>query len=55
MWYFEGFCRTMKPKYCCLIDVGTKPDDTGILKYYLNLEANPKCGGVAGFMGLYFD
>lgn len=37
MWYFEGFCRTIKPKYCCLIDVGTKPEPTGILKYYINL------------------
>jgi len=32
MWYFEGFCRTIKPKYCCLIDVGTKPDASGILR-----------------------
>ena len=23
MWFFEGFCRFLQPKYCCLIDVGT--------------------------------
>lgn len=23
--FFEGFCRFMKPEFCVLLDVGTKP------------------------------
>lgn len=26
LWFFEGFCRYIKPEFCVLLDVGTKPD-----------------------------
>ncbi len=26
LWFFEGFCRFIEPKYCVLLDVGTSPD-----------------------------
>ena len=26
LWFFEGFCRYIQPKFCVLLDVGTKPD-----------------------------
>ena len=55
MWFFEGFCRLLKPKYCALIDVGTVPDKMGLVNYYLPMENDSKIGGVSGFMGLYFD
>lgn len=55
MWFFEGFCRLLKPKYCCLLDVGTTPDKMGIVNYFKALESNPNLGGVSGFMGVKFD
>ncbi len=54
MWFFEGFCRLFEPKYCALIDVGTKSSPTGIVKYFQSMEDDDKIGGVSGFMGLYF-
>jgi chitin synthase len=55
MWFFEGFCRLFHPKYCCFIDVGTVPDELGIVNYYKALEGDENLGGVSGFLGLYFD
>lgn len=55
MWFFEGFCRLFHPKYCCFIDVGTVPDEYGIVNYYKSLEGDENLGGVSGFLGLYFD
>ena len=34
MWFFEGFCRLLNPKYVALIDVGTEPDRLGLINYY---------------------
>ena len=55
MWFFEGFCRQLKPKYCALVDVGTVPHSMGLVNYYLPMENDKHIGGVSGFMGLYFD
>ncbi|KAL4500526.1 hypothetical protein ABPG72_002950 [Tetrahymena utriculariae] len=52
MWFFEGFCRQFRPKYCALVDVGTFPASDGLLKFYIAMEGNPKVGGVCGFLGL---
>ena len=40
MWFFEGFCRFLKPKYCCLIDVGTVPDKLGLVNYFRFMESD---------------
>lgn len=55
MWFFQGFCRMLKPKYCCLIDVGTVPYKSGIYNYFKAMESDSQIGGVSGFMGLYYD
>ncbi|KAL4468647.1 hypothetical protein ABPG74_005150 [Tetrahymena malaccensis] len=52
MWFFEGFCRQFRPKYCALVDVGTLPASDGLLKFYIAMEGNAKVGGVCGFLGL---
>ena len=51
MWFFEGFCRYIRPKYCAFVDVGTIPDNLGVVNYFKTLEANDSVGGVSGFMG----
>jgi chitin synthase len=55
MWFFQGFCRLLKPKYCCLIDVGTVPYRDGVFQYFRAMEKDDQIGGVSGFMGLYFN
>jgi chitin synthase len=55
MWFFEGFCRLLQPKYCALIDVGTVPHKMGLVNYFLPMEYDKHIGGVSGYMGLYFD
>ncbi|EGR27608.1 hypothetical protein IMG5_193390 [Ichthyophthirius multifiliis] len=52
MWFFEGFCRQFKPKYCALVDVGTLPAKDGLVKFYMAMEGNKNIGGVCGFLGL---
>lgn len=55
MWFFEGFCRFLKPKYCAFIDVGTIPEPDGLVKYFMAMEGDVNIGGVSGFLGLYFE
>ena len=55
MWFFEGFCKFLKPKYCTLIDVGTVPSEDGLVNYFRGMEADGNIGGLSGYMGLYFD
>ena len=42
MWFFEGFCKLLKPKYCVLIDVGTVPSEDGLVNYFKGMEADEK-------------
>lgn len=55
MWFFQGFCRYLNPKYLALVDVGTQPHKMGLVNYFKAMEADKNIGGVSGFMGLYFD
>ena len=54
MWFFEGFCKLLKPKYCVLIDVGTVPSEDGLVNYFKGMEADENIGGLSGYLGLYF-
>ena len=31
LWFFEGFCRFLNPQYIVLLDVGTQPDNEGVV------------------------
>lgn len=31
LWFFEGFCRYLDPRFIVLLDVGTQPDSNGIV------------------------
>ncbi|KAL4466748.1 hypothetical protein ABPG74_010345 [Tetrahymena malaccensis] len=52
LWFFEGFCRQFQPKYCALVDVGTIPDQYGLVNMFKALEGDCGIGGVCGFLGL---
>lgn len=51
LWFFLGFCKTLKPEFTCLIDCGTVPDQNGVFNYFKVLETQPHIGGVCGYMG----
>ena len=51
LWFFEGFCRYLNPEYIVLLDVGTKPDDKGVVNLLKGFTDND-VGGVTGLMSV---
>ncbi len=51
-WFFNGFCKELKPKYAILLDVGLRPAEDALFKMYNYMHKNPKVGGVCGYMKL---
>ena len=51
LWFFEGFCRYLDPEYICLLDVGTKPEDTGVVNLIRGF-IDKDVGGVTGLMSV---
>lgn len=49
LWFFEGFCRYLKPEFVILLDVGTKPEKNAIANL-LKGFTDDDVGGVTGFM-----
>ncbi|KAL4468650.1 hypothetical protein ABPG74_005153 [Tetrahymena malaccensis] len=52
LWFFEGLCRQVRPKYVSFVDVGTLPSELGLVQFYKAMEGNQHIGGVCGFLGL---
>ncbi|EAR90456.3 chitin synthase (macronuclear) [Tetrahymena thermophila SB210] len=52
LWFFEGLCRQVRPKYVSFVDVGTLPSELGLVQFYKVMEGNYHIGGVCGFLGL---
>ncbi|CAK4684155.1 unnamed protein product [Aphanomyces euteiches] len=48
LWFFNGFCEQVDPKYTVLVDVGTIPGETSVYRLIRSMERNPQIGGVAG-------
>lgn len=51
-WFFNGFCKELKPKYTVLLDVGLKPEGQAIMKMYHYLRKHKDTGGVCGYLNL---
>lgn len=41
-------CKFMKPEYCLMLDIGTRPDKHSIYKLYKYMLSHPFCGGCCG-------
>jgi chitin synthase len=57
LWFFEGFCRLLKPEFIVLLDVGTQPDATGVVNlikgfYNNNGTQDEDVGGTTGLMSV---
>jgi chitin synthase len=48
LWFFYAFCTQLNPKYCVLIDVGTKAAQSSIWRLLRSMDENPNCAGVCG-------
>jgi chitin synthase len=51
-WFFNGFCRELRPRYAVLLDVGLRPEGEALHKMYKYMKKNTKVGGVCGYMSL---
>lgn len=47
-WFFEAFSQYLKPEYCFLIDVGTKPRRKAFFHLYRAFERNDQIAGACG-------
>ena len=48
LWFFKGFCNTVRPKYATIIDAGTIPLWKSISRLTFFWEINQKVGGAWG-------
>jgi chitin synthase len=51
-WFFNGFCKELKPAYSILLDVGLRPAKDALFCMYNAMKNNPNIGGVCGYMSL---
>ena len=40
-WFFNGFCRELRPKYAVLLDVGLKPEASSLVRMYRYMRERP--------------
>lgn len=40
-WFFNGFCKELRPKYAVLLDVGLKPEAEALVKMYKYMKSYP--------------
>lgn len=52
LWFFEGFCRYLDPEFIVLLDVGTKPEDKGVVNLIRGFQGDKNVGGVTGLMSV---
>ena len=47
-WFFQAFADQIKPKYCFLLDVGTKPRKRALFYLYDTMQRNKQIAGCCG-------
>lgn len=47
-WFFHGLCKYLKPQYCLMLDIGTRPDKYSVMRLVNYMQRNPTCGGCQG-------
>lgn len=51
-WFFNGFCKELRPQFAVLLDVGLAPEKDALYKMVKHMMDDNKVGGVCGYMGL---
>lgn len=52
-WFFQAFARTLEPKVCILLDVGTMPHVKALYHLWKAFDTNSKVGGACGELAVY--
>lgn len=47
-WFFQGICSFIRPKYCVVLDIGTRPDTHSIQKLIGHMDIDENSGGCCG-------
>ncbi|KAI9029737.1 chitin synthase 1 [Phycomyces nitens] len=47
-WFFQAFCPLLRPKYCVLLDVGTRPGNKSIYHLWKTFDLDSRVAGVCG-------
>ena len=59
LWFFQGFCKGIQPKYCFIMDAGLQIDEKSLRLFFEAFEYDEKIGGLCGFMrarrALYYN
>ena len=40
-WFFQAICKYLKPQYCLLLDIGTRPDNYALQKLVNHMRCHP--------------
>jgi chitin synthase len=54
-WFFNGFCKELRPQYAVLLDVGLRTDERALVKMYKYMVDHKNIGGVCGYMSLKME
>lgn len=54
-WFFQGICKYLKPEYCLMLDIGTRPDHHSVYKLYKYMTLHKDCGGCCGEIEVDFS
>lgn len=54
-WFFQGVCKYLKPEYCLMLDIGTRPDNYAVQKLVNFMRQHPQAGGVCGEIEVDID
>lgn len=54
-WFFQAFCKYLKPELCLMLDIGTQLDNYALLKLYAHMKADQNCGGCCGEIEVDLD
>ena len=47
-WFFQAFCKYLKPELCLMLDIGTRIGDYALIKLYAHMINDENCGGCCG-------
>ena len=39
-WFFQAFCKYLKPELCLMLDIGTRMDEYALMKLYAHMKAD---------------
>jgi len=54
-WFYQGLCKYLKPEFCLMLDIGTRPDKHAVYKLQKYMIKHVECGGCCGEIEVDFS